>query len=47
MQDVRRTGELSGFIGGPSCPDFSVAGKNAGSEDETGRLSKSYLDLTI
>lgn len=38
-------GVHSGFIGGPPCPDFSVAGKNKGSEGDNGRLSKSYVDL--
>lgn len=47
IQDVKRTGELTGFVGGPPCPDFSVAGKNAGRDGENGRLSKSYIDLVI
>ena len=34
-----------GFIGGPPCPDFSVAGKNRGKEGENGKLSSSYADL--
>lgn len=34
-----------GFIGGPPCPDFSVAGKNKGKTGDNGRLSKSYIDL--
>lgn len=34
-----------GFIGGPPCPDFSVAGKNRGKEGENGRLSGTYADL--
>ena len=34
-----------GFIGGPPCPDFSVAGKNRGSEGENGRLTKDYFNL--
>jgi DNA (cytosine-5)-methyltransferase 1 len=36
-----------GFIGGPPCPDFSVAGKNKGHTGENGRLSQSYIDLII
>ena len=28
MQDARKDGSLVGFIGGPPCPDFSIAGKN-------------------
>ena len=34
-----------GFIGGPPCPDFSVAGKNRGKEGENGKLSGTYTDL--
>jgi probable modification methylase nmeDIP len=36
---------IVGFIGGPPCPDFSVAGKNRGREGEHGKLSKTYVDL--
>ncbi|MTU30703.1 DNA cytosine methyltransferase [Parabacteroides merdae] len=34
-----------GFIGGPPCPDFSVAGKNKGKEGDNGKLSGTYVDL--
>lgn len=34
-----------GFIGGPPCPDFSVAGKNAGGDGKNGQLSGVYADL--
>lgn len=44
-QQAFSTGKPLGFIGGPPCPDFSVAGKNKGSEGDNGRLSKSYIDL--
>ena len=37
--------ELVGFIGGPPCPDFSVAGKNKGREGDNGKLSQTYVDL--
>lgn len=37
--------KLVGFIGGPPCPDFSVAGKNRGYEGENGKLSATYVDL--
>lgn len=47
LKDLNRAGSVSGFIGGPPCPDFSVAGKNAGKDGENGRLSKSYIDLVI
>lgn len=36
---------LVGFIGGPPCPDFSIAGKNKGKEGDNGRLSQTYVDL--
>lgn len=41
----REKGNLVGFIGGPPCPDFSVAGKNAGFVGENGRLTKVYFDI--
>lgn len=41
----KQKSSLVGFIGGPPCPDFSVAGKNKGKEGENGRLSKTYIDL--
>ena len=41
----REKGNLVGFIGGPPCPDFSVAGKNAGAAGENGRLTKVYFDI--
>lgn len=37
--------ELVGFIGGPPCPDFSVAGKNKGRDGDNGKLSQTYVDL--
>ena len=36
---------LTGIIGGPPCPDFSVAGKNKGKEGENGKLSGTYTAL--
>ena len=36
---------LTGIIGGPPCPDFSVAGKNKGKEGENGKLSGTYVAL--
>lgn len=41
----KRNQSIIGFIGGPPCPDFSVAGKNKGQHGENGRLSQSYIDL--
>lgn len=33
-----------GFIGGPPCPDFSVAGKQAGAQGRHGQLSQVYMN---
>ncbi len=33
-----------GMIGGPPCPDFSVGGKNRGSQGENGRLTEVYAN---
>ncbi len=40
-------GSLVGFIGGPPCPDFSIAGKNRGREGDNGKLSLTYIKLII
>lgn len=45
MADARKDGSLVGFIGGPPCPDFSIAGKNKGREGDNGKLSLSYTNL--
>lgn len=34
-----------GFVGGPPCPDFSVAGKNVGAAGDRGKLTKTYFSL--
>lgn len=36
---------IIGFIGGPPCPDFSVAGLNAGKNGNVGPLSSKYVRL--
>lgn len=45
VKAAEKDGILTGFIGGPPCPDFSVGGKNRGHEGENGRLSRVYIDL--
>lgn len=45
MVEESKEQELTGFIGGPPCPDFSVAGKNRGREGDNGRLSGTYAAL--
>lgn len=42
---ARAEGCLVGFIGGPPCPDFSVAGKNRGRDGDNGKLSQSYVNV--
>lgn len=43
----KNAGNLVGFIGGPPCPDFSVAGKQRGRNGDNGKLSLSYIQLII
>ena len=43
----KKSGALVGFIGGPPCPDFSVAGKNRGRDGDNGKLSQSYINLIV
>ena len=45
IQIEHQEGSLIGFIGGPPCPDFSIAGKQRGREGDNGKLSQSYVDL--
>ncbi len=47
IKEAKKTYKLTGFIGGPPCPDFSVGGKNRGKEGENGKLSATYVDLII
>lgn len=47
IEKAREGKSLVGFIGGPPCPDFSIAGKNRGREGKNGQLSRSYADLII
>lgn len=47
IKQLKRAGKTIGFIGGPPCPDFSVAGKNQGRQGENGKLSRTYIDLVI
>lgn len=45
VKKEKQNGIIVGFIGGPPCPDFSIAGKNKGRDGENGKLSQSYVDL--
>lgn len=40
-----RRANLIGFIGGPPCPDFSIAGRNEGATGKNGQLTSVYIDL--
>lgn len=40
-------GNKVGFIGGPPCPDFSIAGKQKGRDGDNGKLSLSYINLIL
>lgn len=42
-----RENEIIGFIGGPPCPDFSIAGKNSGIKGQNGRLTTSYKRMIL
>jgi len=45
IREAKQKYDLVGFVGGPPCPDFSVAGKNKGAEGKHGRLSQIYMDI--
>lgn len=47
IRTLRKNNELIGFIGGPPCPDFSVAGKNKGIKGDNGKLTTVYKRLII
>lgn len=45
IKEAKKKNDIIGFIGGPPCPDFSVAGKNKGQNGENGKLSGTYVEL--
>lgn len=47
VADAKKDNSLVGFIGGPPCPDFSIAGKQRGINGNNGKLSLSYINLII
>ena len=47
MNEARADGSLVGFIGGPPCPDFSIAGKQKGKDGDNGKLTLSYFNLIV
>lgn len=46
VEEMKKEG-LVGFIGGPPCPDFSIAGKNEGIVGENGMLTNSYKRIIL
>lgn len=44
---LEREEGIVGFIGGPPCPDFSVAGKNEGISGKNGILTNSYKRVIL
>lgn len=49
LKDIEydRKDSMIGFIGGPPCPDFSIAGKNEGITGENGKLTNSYKRIIL
>ena len=47
IKEAREDGALIGFIGGPPCPDFSIAGKQKGKDGDNGKLTLSYFNLIV
>lgn len=47
LKSIHEQKAYVGFIGGPPCPDFSVAGKQKGREGDNGKLSLTYVKLII
>ncbi|MCD7929966.1 MAG: DNA cytosine methyltransferase [Tannerellaceae bacterium] len=45
VEKAKKEHPLIGFMGGPPCPDFSIAGKNKGKDGENGVLSGTYVEL--
>ena len=39
--------DVFGVVGGPPCPDFSIAGKQNGGSGENGRLTEIYVDRIL
>lgn len=46
VKNMKKEG-LVGFIGGPPCPDFSVAGKNDGIDGKNGMLTNIYKRILL
>lgn len=42
---VKKCQDVTGIIGGPPCQDFSIGGKNKGTEGNRGKLIFTYLEI--
>ena len=47
LAGIMNASDMVGFIGGPPCPDFSIAGKQKGRSGDNGKLSQSYVNLIL
>ena len=47
MGEAREECGSVGFIGGPPCPDFSIAGRQDGEDGQNGRLTGHYAELIV
>ena len=45
--EAAKKDSIVGFIGGPPCPDFSVAGNNKGRNGDNGKLTESFVQTII
>jgi DNA (cytosine-5)-methyltransferase 1 len=45
LKKEKKLDNLTGFIGGPPCPDFSIGGKNKGKNGDNGKLTGIYFAL--
>jgi len=45
LKKEKKLDNLTGFIGGPPCPDFSIGGKNKGKNGDNGKLTGTYFNL--
>lgn len=45
LKTSKQKNTLTGFIGGPPCPDFSIGGKNKGRHGDNGKLSGIYIEM--
>ena len=45
IKNEQKLDNLTGFISGPPCPDFSIGGKNKGINGDNGKLTGIYFEL--